>query len=32
MDASKEVGLDINIKKFATCCCLVARTQVKIMT
>jgi hypothetical protein len=32
IDASKEVGLDINIEKASICYCLVAGLQVKIRT
>jgi hypothetical protein len=32
IDASKEVGLEINIEKLSICCCVVCRMQVKIGT
>jgi hypothetical protein len=32
IDASKGVGLEINVEKLSVCCCLVIRMQVKIMT
>jgi hypothetical protein len=32
IDASKEVGLEVNTKKLSICCCLIARMQDKIIT
>jgi hypothetical protein len=32
IDASKEVGLEINVEKLSTCCYFVTRMQVKIGT
>jgi hypothetical protein len=32
IDASKEVGLEINVEKLSICCYLVTRVQVKIGT
>jgi hypothetical protein len=29
-DASKEVGLEINVEKTNLCCCFITRMQVKI--
>jgi hypothetical protein len=31
-DASKEVGLEINVEKLSICCCLVTKMQVQIGT
>jgi hypothetical protein len=31
IDASKEIGLEVNIEKLCICCCLVTRMQGKIM-
>jgi hypothetical protein len=32
IDASKEVGLEINAEKLGICCCLVTRMQGKVTT
>jgi hypothetical protein len=32
IDASKEVGLEVNTEKLSICCCLVTRMKGKIMT
>jgi hypothetical protein len=32
IDASKEIGLEVNIDKTSICCCFITKMQGKIMT